>query len=150
MKICRTFRLNEFPPELLGRFQPVLVRVGFLYSAPTELLIRKIGNNVTLIPGFPELEGWSSIGAPVFFFDRNWPKITARAEMRRYEFFHGDRYLNLDEGLGKHAGLFLLRCEFDSEAQAAGFIVPFGVQGVDVSSNERYTDKGLAQFGMPA
>jgi len=88
---------------------------------------------------------------PRWAFDRLWPLTEKRRlEKTRYEVPHGDLTVEVDEYHGPLAGLWVLECEFGSEAAAHAFALPeWAADAIEVTTDVAYRNSSLAIFGLP-
>lgn len=71
-------------------------------------------------------------------------------EKMRYVVRHDGHDLIVDEYAGTLSGLLILECEFESEAASHSLVLPDWAGGaIEVTSDRRYKNKALAQWGNP-
>jgi len=148
VKFERVFWLQAFPTAFVEGCQPFEVRFGFLFIAPAELMIYRAGNAVMLIPGNKQVNTWE-MNAPVTFFELNWPSVSGKVKLNRYQVYRSGQWLDIDSYRDRDEGLILLRCAFDTEVQAKQFVMPDGMVGREVTGDDRYTEESLARLGIP-
>jgi adenylate cyclase len=82
-------------------------------------------------------------------FDRLWPLTRGRrVEKSRYVLDHGESRIELDVFHGALEGLCLAEVEFRSERDAEAFSPPSWF-GTEVTEDDRFKNKSLAQHGRP-
>jgi adenylate cyclase len=149
VEIERKFLLRALPPrELLGR--GAAIAQGYL---PGGLRLRRWDDLC-----FMTLKGEGNLARaewevemPRWAFDRLWPLTEKRRlEKTRYEVPHGELTLEVDEYHGTLRGLWVLECEFASEAAAHAFTLPaWAASAVDVTADVAYRNSSLSIFGIP-
>jgi CYTH domain-containing protein len=83
---------------------------------------------------------------PHWAFAILWPKTDGnRLQIIRHFVKHGDHELEVDEYLERFFGLHKLECEFESESEAAEFVLPsWAENAVEVTDDPRFNNKNLA------
>jgi len=137
----------ETPPEDLGG-QELYLEVGYTRDA---IRLRKYGPDFTMClkdgQGLSRKE-WE-IEIPEWVFDKLWPQTEPLRLCKTRHFLpYGIYTLELDEFHGPYEGLWMLECEFDSEAEAALFEPPPWATE-EVTGKEEFTAEGLLVCGMP-
>ena len=89
---------------------------------------------------------------PAWVFEQLWPgTLGRRLEKTRYLVPHGEHRLEVDEFRGGLVGLWLMECEFESEAAAGQFVPPaWAAAARDVTLDLRYRNASLAVLGLPS
>ena len=151
LEIERKFLIHDLPPDLLS-FSSVRIYQGYLMIGDLKeirLRRREVQCSLTVKQG----QGLSRTEVEVDLseeqFNTLWP-ITqnSRIEKIRYSIPYQDRIIELDVYKGGLAGHCLVEVEFDSGEAASIFQLPEWF-GEDVTADERYKNKNLAQNGWP-
>jgi CYTH domain-containing protein len=83
-------------------------------------------------------------------FEAAWPLTEgSRVTKTRHRIPTGDHVIELDVFHGDHDGLIIAEVEFDSMEALGAFEAPPWF-GLEVSTDERYTNAALARQGLPA
>ncbi len=156
MEIERKWRLTGLPPtQVLRRARTEELLQGYLVTEPGEMRLRAVRPaggfflTVKADGGISRAEWETEI--PEWVFRELWPRTFGRRVAKtRYRIPHGQGVLEVDayhEGL---AGLFVLECEFPSEAIAREFTLPdWTWDAVEVTAVPAYKNKALALDGPP-
>lgn len=156
-EIERKFLVAELPPEIyLEVLESKKIDQGYLaVDDKGAVRIRKKGNAHFITfksgPGShaaerTELE--TELSAEQF--DALWPgTIGRRVEKTRYEIPYGNHTIELDVFGGDNDGRMLAEVEFDTTTAADLFQAPDWLSQ-DVTSDKRYGNSSIADYGFPA
>lgn len=118
----------------------------------SEKRLRKTGNKYEM--GEKAGKGKIRVEAPPVEltqeeFDSLWPNTKRRIiEKNRYKISSGELIFELDIFLGKDQGGIMVEVEFKSDQDSLKFSPPDWF-GDEVTDDERYNNKNIAQFGFP-
>jgi CYTH domain-containing protein/predicted ATPase len=80
------------------------------------------------------------------YFDKSTEPVTKR----RYKIQRGRYMFELDVYRGRLEGLIILEVEFLSKDDMASFVLPEDFDLMDVTADKRYSNRMLAQYGIPS
>ena len=152
VEIERKFLVKSLPANFDNHGGKV-IRQGYLIitDTGTELRVRQKQDRFyqTLKKG----EGLSRTEIEIELtknqFDRLWPHTEGRRVLKtRYIVPVGDFTAELDRFANQLSGLLLVEVEFDSVEAGSAFNPPDWF-GTDVTEDERYKNKYLAEHGIP-
>lgn len=157
------FLLRNKPKTNLGK--PSYIEQGYMgkpsyieqehISSLTDghtMRLRKEGHRIELnakAGGQAKHSKWAPPYVPQWVYNGFWPLTEGRRIYKnRYTIPHGDFTLEFDEFLEDHAGLYILECEFEDEADTETFTLPNWAKGaVEITSDPRFKNVYLAQYG---
>ena len=142
-------KLDDLPDlGLLGKGKKILQ--GYLDN---DIRLRKKGNDFFMTvkgPGDLVRKEWE-VEIPKWVFQQLWPRTKGKRLIKtRYEVNFGHFKIEVDEFLGRLAGLVLLECEFKHRKDVKKFkLPPWAKDAVDVTKDKRFSNKSLAEKGLP-
>jgi len=144
----RKFVLRHFPRNL-GK--GVKIRQGYIISREeVEMRIRQKGNKYfQCVKGGGDLSrpDWEPV-MPKWVFDLLWPRTEGLRIMKmRYPIPMRHLTFEFDRFMGVLSLLRGLEIEFETEKEAKSFVLPPGIDGVDVTYDKRFKNKNLAKLG---
>lgn len=152
LEVERKFLLEELP-DWLGECDSDEIRQGYVaLDGDTEVRIRKHGPDCSLTVksggGLVRVEVDVDIDAERF--EALWP-LTAgrRVSKRRHRVPTGRHQFDVDVYDDELAGLAVAEVEFRSVGESEGFAAPAWL-GVEVTADDRYKNRALAEHGTPA
>lgn len=160
MEIEKKYRLNSLPElEILGAGKAILQ--GYLFTEPYEMRVRQHGNKyyitvknneneINKLGNVLKRQEWNQ-EIPKWVFEALWSHTEGRRiEKTRYSALFKNFNIEIDEYHGKLNGLVILECEFPIEEIAQNFILPdWAKNGIDVTNEDAYKNKYLAEYGFP-
>ena len=154
MEIERKFVLPGKPDLLLP--EPADIRQGYvLLSHVAEMRVRDEGGKCTLTTkcltaNAAVRKEWET-EIPRWVYEILWAETgLRRIAKRRYRIPCEELVCEVDEYRGEHEGLWVLECEFPSQAAALAFTLPEWAAGAkEVTGDERYRNGSLTVRGVP-
>ncbi|EDY85100.1 adenylate cyclase [Verrucomicrobiia bacterium DG1235] len=149
-EIERKFLVDSLPEELPQQKSKRL-RQGYLASGEDEVRIRHDQESYTLTckRGHGLKREEREIEITQKQFDALWPLTeTCRVEKTRYLIPAGKLTIELDVYHGRHRPLIVAEVEFDSVEESQKFSPPLYF-GVEVTKDQSYKNRQLAQNGLP-
>ena len=145
MEIERKFVLRGVPE---GMQSARTVTQGYFWFDP-EIRLRRIGKDhrLTIKSTGALSRNETELYIPGFVFDLLWPLTGSNVVKKtRYLLDYSDLVLTVDVYSGKHEGLIVLECEFQSTAQAELFELPAWVgPAIDVTYDPRFKNRELSR-----
>jgi len=151
-EIERKFLLPKMPEIALQ--STTCIRQGYISKSrdSVEIRLRRKGDAffMTFKRGRGLVRDEAEIRLDEADFNHLWPLTQGRQveKQRSKAILENGLTAEIDEFSGALAGLLLCEVEFDDQAQAGAFVPPQWF-GADVTEDERYKNKSLAENGIP-
>jgi len=152
MEIERKF-LVPAPPAQLDASRRVDIAQGYLAAGEdSEVRLRRAGERLWLTAkrGAGMLRGEFEVELSAEQFDALWPATDGRRLVKtRHTIAIGGRSVELDVYSGRLSGLVVAEVEFPSVEAAREFLPPPWF-GTEVTEDQRFKNRRLAEEGLPA
>jgi CYTH domain-containing protein len=153
MEIERKF-LVPAPPAQLDEEERVDIAQGYLAAGEdgSEVRLRRAGERLWLTAkrGAGMVRGEFEVELHAEQFDALWPATEGRRLVKtRHTIPIGERSVELDVYSGRLSGLVVAEVEFPS-VEAARHFVPPPWFGTEVTEDQRFKNRRLAEEGLPA
>jgi adenylate cyclase len=150
VEVERKFLVDE-PPGLSDTPAKAIEQGYLAADEGAEVRLRRKGEELLLTAkrGSGLERGEAEVGLDREQFDSLWPLTESRRLRKtRHELPHGELTIELDVYAGELDGLVVAEVEFESKREAREFEPPEWF-GDEVTGDERYSNRALAEWGRP-